>query len=91
MSSPTSPTPHTRFNIVFFGSGAFGVPTLAQLAKRHNVLAVVTQPDKPAGRGGKLTPTPVAQFAMEHLPHVPVWKPEKCNEAAFVARVRGLG
>lgn len=81
----------SRFNIVFFGSGAFGVPTLAQLAKTHNVLAVVTQPDKPAGRGGKLTPTPIAQFAMEHLPQVPVWKPEKCNEAEFVARVRGLG
>lgn len=78
------------FNIVFFGSGAFGVPTLAHLARHHRVLAVVTQPDKPAGRGGRLTPTPIAQYASEHLPGVPLWKPEKCNEAQFVDQVRAL-
>lgn len=80
----------STFNIVFFGSGAFGVPTLAHLARQHRVLAVVTQPDKPAGRGGKLTPTPVAQYASEHLHDVPIWKPEKCNEAGFVEQVRSL-
>jgi methionyl-tRNA formyltransferase len=77
-------------HIVFFGSGAFGVPTLAHLARTQRVLAVVTQPDKPAGRGGKLTPTPIAQFASEHMAGVAVLKPEKCNDPAFVEQVRGL-
>ncbi|MGD1915151.1 MAG: methionyl-tRNA formyltransferase, partial [Phycisphaerales bacterium] len=46
--------------VVYFGSGAFGVPTLRALAERHEVLAVVTQPDRPAGRGKGLSPTPIA-------------------------------
>ena len=41
--------------IVFLGSGAFGIPTLDALSARHEVVAVVSQPDKPAGRGKVLT------------------------------------
>lgn len=84
-------------NIVFFGSGEFGVPTLARLASAgggHRVVAVVTQPDRPAGRGGKVTPTPVAQWAAANLPGVPVYKPEKVSEAGVTAelrRVAGVG
>ena len=62
--------------------------TLAVLAKRHAVRAVVTQPDRPAGRGGEMTPTPVAAFAAGGLAGVPVLKPEKVNDPAVVARVR---
>lgn len=76
---------------MFFGSGAFGVPTLGSLASRHEVAAIVTQPDRPAGRGGKLTPTPVAQFAAEHLANVPLLKPEKVNLPDMVAQIRGYG
>ncbi len=65
--------------IVFLGSGAFGLPTLQHLAARHAVAGVVTQPDKPAGRGSKLTPTPIGAWAAEHLPGVPLIKPEKIN------------
>lgn len=67
--------------IVFFGSGAFGLPTLQHLAARHTVVGVVTQPDKPAGRGSKLTPTPIGASAAEHLAGqgVPLIKPEKIN------------
>ncbi len=85
-----STTTRDQLNLVFFGSGAFGVPTLAQLAQTHKLHAIVTQPDKPAGRGGRLTPTPIAQFAAEHLPQVPVLKPEKCNDAAFAQQVRAM-
>lgn len=77
--------PHTG-SIVFFGSGAFGVPTLRALAGR--LVGVVTQPDRPAGRGGKLTPTPVAQFAAESLPGVPILKPEKVNVPEVAAQIR---
>ncbi|MAY73798.1 MAG: methionyl-tRNA formyltransferase, partial [Phycisphaerae bacterium] len=48
-------------NIVYFGSGAFGLPTLEALHRGHDVRAIVTQPDKPAGRGGKMAPTPIAR------------------------------
>lgn len=67
--------------IVFLGSGAFGLPTLQHLAARHTVVGVVTQPDKPAGRGSKLTPTPIGAWAAEHLAGqgVPLIKPEKIN------------
>ena len=66
-------------NIVFLGSGAFGLPTLQRLAQDHTITGIVTQPDRKAGRGGKLTPTPTGAWAGEHLPGVPMIKPEKVN------------
>lgn len=52
--------------IIFTGSGEFAVPTLAALVRAGHKIFPYTQPDRPAGRGRKLTPTPVAQFAREH-------------------------
>lgn len=66
-------------NVVFLGSGAFGVPTLQRLARDHTITGIVTQPDRKAGRGGKLAATPIGQWAAEHLPDVPMIKPEKIN------------
>ena len=77
-------------DIVFLGSGEFGLPTLRHLASEHSVHAVVTQPDRPAGRGGQLTPTPIAAWAEEHLPGVPVLKPGRINEPEVVDRVRAF-
>ena len=52
--------------IIFAGSGEFGLPTLnALLTLGHEVVHVVTQPDRPAGRGKQMTPTPIAQRALE--------------------------
>ena len=51
--------------LVFMGSPAFAVPALDALARDHDILAVFTQPDKPAGRGRKLTPVPVKVWAEE--------------------------
>jgi methionyl-tRNA formyltransferase len=78
--------------LVFFGSGAFGLPTLAHLAAStsHEIAAIVTQPDKPAGRGGKLTPTPIGAWAAEHLPQTPVLKPPKVNAPEVIAEVHRL-
>ena len=50
--------------IVFLGSGAFGLPTLEALATKHEIVHVVSQCDKPAGRGKTLTPTPIAAYAL---------------------------
>lgn len=63
MTHDQVPTP-ASISILFAGSGEFGVPALrAIVAAGHRVPLVVTQPDKPAGRGAKLTPTPVATAA----------------------------
>jgi methionyl-tRNA formyltransferase len=75
-------------NVVFLGSGAFGVPTLQRLAHEHNIVGVVTQPDRKAGRGSKLTPTPIGQWAHDNLPDIPIIKPEKINESEVQERVR---
>lgn len=75
--------------LVYFGSGAFGVPTLAALSQRHQIAAIVTQPDRPAGRGHKLSPTPIAEWASAHSPATPVLKPEKSSDPAVVAAIRG--
>jgi len=51
--------------LVFFGSPEFAVPALRLLAEHHDIALVVTQPDRPKGRGQKLAPTPVKQAALE--------------------------
>ncbi len=76
-------------NIVFLGSGAFGLPTLQRLARDHTITGIVTQPDRKAGRGGKLTPTPIGAWAGEHLPAIPMIKPEKINQPEHRETVRG--
>jgi methionyl-tRNA formyltransferase len=52
-----------RLRVVFFGSPEFAVPSLAAVAAQHDVVAVVTQPDRPAGRGKQLTPPPAKELA----------------------------
>ncbi|MFN0133662.1 MAG: methionyl-tRNA formyltransferase, partial [Phycisphaerales bacterium] len=77
-------------DVVYFGSGEFGLPTLARLARDHRVLAIVTQPDRPAGRGGVSTPTPIGAWAAESGIG-PILKPEKVNEPGVVAELRAIG
>ncbi|WP_017305244.1 methionyl-tRNA formyltransferase [Spirulina subsalsa] len=66
--------------IIFFGTPQFAVPSLERFLNAPNfeVLAVVTQPDKPRGRGKKLIPSPVKQVALEH--HLPVWQPKRVKK-----------
>jgi methionyl-tRNA formyltransferase len=60
--------------IIFAGTPDFSVPPLqALIDSEHQVIAVYTQPDRPAGRGRKLTPSPVKQLAMQH--DIPVYQP----------------
>lgn len=76
-----------KMKLVYFGSGAFGVPTLSRLVREHDVAMVVTQPDRPAGRGGKLTATPVAQWCADHTPGVEIVRPEDVNSPDVVERI----
>ncbi len=62
--------------IIFFGTPEFAVPTLvALLNSAHEILGVVTQPDKRRGRGADLIPSPVKQVAQTH--NLPVWQPAR--------------
>ena len=74
--------------LVFLGSGAFGVPTLRVLLAQHEVAMVVTQPDRPAGRGGRLSPTPIAELAAASA--ATVIKPERINTGEIIEQVRGV-
>jgi methionyl-tRNA formyltransferase len=56
----------TALRIIFAGSGEFGLPTLTALHAEHELVQVFSQPDRPAGRGRKLAPTPISQFALDH-------------------------
>lgn len=87
MTSSSSPT---SGRLVFFGSGAFGLPTLRALSSTHEIAAVITQPDKPAGRGGRLTPTPIGAWAAENLPSTPLLKPADVNEPSTLATIRAI-
>ncbi|HET8707484.1 MAG TPA: methionyl-tRNA formyltransferase [Pseudomonadales bacterium] len=65
----------SALNVVFAGTPEFAVPSLrALLNSQHRVSAVYTQPDRPAGRGKKLQPSPVKQLALAH--GLPVLQPE---------------
>ncbi len=67
--------------IIFAGTPDFSVaPLQALLASEHDVIAVYTQPDRPAGRGRKLTPSPVKQKALEH--DIPVYQPVHFKDSA---------
>ncbi|MAJ45781.1 MAG: methionyl-tRNA formyltransferase [Planctomycetes bacterium TMED75] len=73
--------------LVFLGSGSFGLPTLRALASEHEVLLVVSQPDRPAGRSRRLTATPIAQWAQAQ--GLPVRRPEDVNTPDSVTEIRG--
>jgi methionyl-tRNA formyltransferase len=70
--------------IVFMGTPDFAVPTLEALIEsdKHEVVAVISQPDKPKGRGKKLQPTPVKEAALAH--NIPVYQPERIKDEAFM-------
>ncbi|MEM6315543.1 MAG: methionyl-tRNA formyltransferase [Planctomycetota bacterium] len=68
--------------IRFAGSGAFGLPTLRALADRHEIVQVLTQPDKPAGRGKRLTATPIGAWCDTH--GLPVTRTMSINSEPMV-------
>ncbi len=75
--------------IVFMGTPDFSVPALKALVEAgHQVIAVVTQPDKPRGRGKEVQMTPVKIQAMEY--GIPVYQPAKVREASFVEVLQGM-
>lgn len=81
----------SSLKIIFMGTADFAVPSLKKLCESsHHVLAVVTAPDLPRGRGQKILFTPVKEFALAH--HLPVIQPgtEKgaLRDPAFIAELK---
>ncbi len=77
----------SQTRVIFMGTPEFSVPSLAALVEGgYDVVAVVTQPDRPAGRGRKVVPSPVKQYALDHslkvLQPTSVRKPETVAELA---------
>lgn len=68
--------------VIFMGTPDFAVPTLEALIEKHEVLAVVTQPDKPKGRGKKMVFPVVKEKALEH--NITVYQPQKVKTPEFV-------
>ena len=74
--------------VVFFGTPRFGVPTLQQLLDSpHTIAGVVTQPDRPRGRGQRVTYAPVKTLALEC--GVPVFQPDRLKPPEVAATLRG--
>jgi methionyl-tRNA formyltransferase len=75
--------------IVFAGTPEFAAEHLkALLATQHSVIAVYTQPDRPAGRGQKLAPSPVKRLAQTH--GIPVFQPQTLRDPAAQAELAAL-
>ena len=73
--------------IIFMGTPEFAVPSLEILVQsKFNVVAVITAPDKPQGRGQKLTPSPVKECALKH--NLPVLQPMNLKSPEFIEELR---
>lgn len=75
--------------VVFFGTPAFAVPTLRALIEAgHDVVGVVAQPDRPAGRGQQLAAPPTVEAA--HAAGIPVFQPTRLKSGDFPAQFAAL-
>jgi len=75
--------------VLFWGTPSFAVPSLrALIGEGHDVVGVVTQPDRPAGRGRVMTAPPVKEVALEEM--IPVLQPEKASGEEFMKALRRL-
>lgn len=72
--------------IVFMGTPEFALPTLEGLALHYPLVGVVTQPDRPAGRGQRLIASPVKEFALAE--GIPVFQPERLRGVEAVEHIR---
>jgi methionyl-tRNA formyltransferase len=76
-------------NVVFMGTSAFAVPVLERLvASRHTVVAAVTQPDRPQGRGRRIAASPVKQMAVAQRLHI--LQPLRASDPHFLAELNAL-
>jgi methionyl-tRNA formyltransferase len=71
--------------VVFFGSPEFAIPSLISIHKEYNIVGIVTQPDRPAGRGKIITPSPVKILAEKH--GLPILQPNRLKDPGVVEQL----
>jgi methionyl-tRNA formyltransferase len=77
--------------IVFFGTSSFSASLLETLSYLdHEIVGVVTRPDRPQGRSLRLRPSPVKEFSLKHHPSVPLFQPEKASTEGFCEELKAL-
>jgi len=77
------------WRLIFLGTPQFAAPSLSALLKAgEDIVAVITQPDQPRGRGQKVSPSPVKELALEQ--GLPILQPRKLKEPEFVASLKDL-
>ena len=77
-----------KLKVIFMGTPDFAVPSLAALADKTEIICVVTQPDRPKGRGHKFLPPPVKIFAQEN--NLPIIQPVKVKAPEVVEQLAAL-
>ncbi|MET0486517.1 MAG: methionyl-tRNA formyltransferase [Candidatus Rokuibacteriota bacterium] len=75
--------------VLFYGTPAFALPTFEALRRAHTIVTVITQPDRPAHRGQKLTPPPIKLAALQA--GLPVIQPPRLRDPEWPERLRALG
>ena len=70
-----------NLRVLFMGTPDFALPSCKAIRENYNLVGVVTQPDRPKGRGGKVLPPPVKEFALQH--NIPVWQPTVLKDGSF--------
>ena len=79
----------TELRIIFMGTPEFAVPSLEILVEhKYNIVAVITAPDKPQGRGQKLSYSPVKECAIKH--NIPVLQPPNLKAPEFLEQLNKL-
>jgi len=68
--------------IVFMGTPDFAVPSLKKMIEKFNVSAIVTQPDKPSGRGKKVSISPIKEVGLSN--EIPIFQPEKIRTDSVI-------
>jgi methionyl-tRNA formyltransferase len=71
--------------VVFFGSPEFAIPSLISIHKEYEIVGVVTQPDRPAGRGKVITPPPVKALAQQY--GLPILQPNRLKDPGVVEQL----
>src|SRR5713101_6898360 len=82
------PVPRVPMRLIFLGTPEFAVPTLEAVAGAHNVISIVTQPDRPKGRGQELASSAVKQAALGL--GLPVFQPERIRRPEAQAHLASL-
>ena len=92
VSPRTAPTARSRcspLKLLFYGTPAFALPAFEALRRHHDIVTVITQPDRPAHRGQRLTPPPVKTAAL--AAGLPVLQPARLRDPEWPERLRAIG